>query len=84
MRLHGEDIILELRAVRQRHVQHTANVCLLRHTVARSDLYAGDLRVVRVETGEVNVIAQPAAVQLGKQYALSDRVSGRTDHGACL
>ena len=84
MRLHGEDIVLELRAVRQCHVQHAARICILLYTVAGRDLYAGDLRVVRVEAGEVNVITQSAAVQLGQQHALADRLSGRADHGACL
>ena len=84
MRLHGQDIVLVLRAVRQRHVQHTARIRILRYAVARSDLYAGDLRVVCVESGEINIIAQSAAIQLGKQHALADRFSGGADHGACL
>ena len=84
MCLHGEDIVLVLRAVRQRHVQHTARIRILRYAVAGRDLYAGDLRVVCVKAGEINVIAQPAAIQLGKQHALADRFSRRADHGACL
>lgn len=84
MRLRGQDIVLVLRAVRQRHVQHTARIRILRYAVAGRDLYAGDLRVVCVKAGEINVIAQPAAIQLGKQHALADRFSRRADHGACL
>ena len=84
MRLHGQDIVLELRAIRQRHVQHAARIHILRHAVAHGNLHAGDLRIVRVKAGEVNVIAQPAAVQLGKQDTLADRFSRRADHGARL
>ena len=84
MRLHGQDIVLVLRAVRQRHVQHTARIRILRYAIARSDLHTGDLRVVCVESGEINVIAQSAAVQLGQQHTLADRFSGGADHGACL
>ena len=84
MCLHGEDIVLVLRAVRQHHIQHAAHIRILRYAVARSDLYAGDLRVICVESGEINIIAQSAAIQLGKQHALADRFSGGADHGACL
>lgn len=84
MRLHGQDIVLVLRAVRQRHIQHAAHIRILRYAIARSDLHTGDLRVVCVESGEINVIAQSAAVQLCKQHALANRFSGGADHGACL
>ena len=84
MGLHGENIVLVLRTVRQRHIQHAAYIRILLYTVARSDLHTGDLRVVRVKTGEVNIIAQSAAVQLCKQHALANRFSGGADHGACL
>ena len=84
MGLHGENIVLVLRAVRQRHIQHAAHIRILRYAVARSDLHTGDLSVVRVEAGEAKIIAQSAAVQLGEQDALADRFAGRTDHGACL
>ena len=66
MRLRGQDIVLVLRAVRQRHVQHTARIRILRYAVAGRDLYAGDLRVVCVKAGEVQFIAQSAAVELGQ------------------
>ena len=84
MRLHSQDIVLVLRAVRQRHVQHTARIRILRYAVAHGDLYASDLRIVCINAGEINVIAQSAAIQLGKQHALADRFSRRADHGACL
>ena len=84
MSLYGQDIILELCAVRQRHIQHAAHIRILRYAIARSDLHTGDLRVVCVESGEINVIAQSAAVQLCKQHALANRFSGGADHGACL
>ena len=84
MGLHGQDIVLKLRAVRQRHIQHAAHIRILRYAIARSDLHTGYFCVVRVEAGEVQFIAQSAAVELGKQHTLADRVSGRTDHGACL
>ena len=84
MGLHGQDIVLKLRAVRQRHIQHAARIRFLRYAVAHGDLHTGDLCIFRVEAGEVEFIAQSAAVELGKQDALADRVSGRTDHGACL
>ena len=58
MGLHGQDIVLKLCTVRQRHVQHTARIRILRYAVARSDLHTGDLRVACVESGEINVIAQ--------------------------
>ena len=70
--------------VRQRHIQHAAHIRILRYAIARSDLHTGYFCVVRVEAGEVQFIAQSAAVKLGKQYTLADRLSGRTDHGACL
>ena len=84
MGLHGQDIVLKLCTVRQRHVQHTARFRFLRYAVAHGNPHIGDLCIFRVETGEVQLIAQSAAVKLGKQYTLADRLSGRTDHGACL
>ena len=84
MGLHSQDIVLVFCAVRQRHVQHAARIRVLRYAISNSSLHASDLRVVCVETGEANIIAQSAAVQLGKQHAFTDRFSGRTDHGACL
>ena len=84
MGLHGENIVLVLRAVRQRHIQHAAHIRILRYAIARSDLHTGDLRVVCVDAGEVNVIAQPATVQLGQQHTLADRAARCADHGSCL
>ena len=84
MGLHGENIVLVLRTVRQRHIQHAAHIRILRYAIASCYLHTGDLRVVCVESGEINVIAQSAAVQLCKQHTLADRFSGGADHGACL
>ena len=65
-------------------VGRAAHIRILRYAIASCYLHTGDLRVVCVESGEINVIAQSAAVQLCKQHALANRFSGGADHGACL
>ena len=44
----GEDVVLVVRAVRERHLNCAARVRLLWYAVARGDLHASDFRVIRV------------------------------------
>ena len=80
----GEDVVLVVRAVRERHLNCAAGVHILITPVADRELHTGNFRVVRVQTGKLYVIAKLAVIQLRQQHALADFFFRCADHTACL
>ena len=82
--LQEKDVILEFRAVRQRHDDGAAGVDGAGDAVSGGEEGPGDAGVRCVEAGETQVIGKHAIVQLGEEDAFADGLAGGAGDGGGL
>ena len=79
--LHGENIVLKICAVWQRHGDCAACVDLAWGFIPSCEKCPGDDGILCVESGEIEAVRQGSVVQLREQDTLTDRLAGGADDG---